>query len=305
MAEWSAYDFTILGRNSASVTEVTHVAHIPDARKIADDGQVTARPIYDESRLNKTRVHVSWVSGNTWSNGSIYGTVEFAFSWDRLISGKEIYWIEAIDYRPTAFRFLITDRGRPSIPQAVLYDPDVDDGPLKRRGSDWFRNSALTSEFMIEDNLAISFCQKITFVQHHSNICRLKGNSCHEKEFTWVKSAALFVGYLIGTRNTTLNSLITPDVGLPKGRLSTTMLRGAASGLYFGIAGKKSRFTGHIGAGKEARYLFRASALQFAMGDTSGAHKTASLLASQETFEVAMNEVLERHFEVPAADFSD
>src|SRR5690348_7334233 len=65
---------------------VFHVAHVPDACRILEDRKIKAGLIGDESRLKETRTTVAWLSANSWSNGSIYGNVQFTFSWNELIA---------------------------------------------------------------------------------------------------------------------------------------------------------------------------------------------------------------------------
>lgn len=69
--------------HSNELTTVRHVVHVPFARRIVEDGRIKAGLVYDESRLNKSRISVAWVSANTWGPGSIYGTVEFQFALQR------------------------------------------------------------------------------------------------------------------------------------------------------------------------------------------------------------------------------
>jgi methenyltetrahydromethanopterin cyclohydrolase len=106
----------------------------------------------------------------------------------------------------------------------------------------------------------------------------------------------------LGTRNKKLNALITPDIGLPSGKPSMTMLQAAAAGFFVGIAPNDDFFVGAIGPGREARTLFRASALQYSAGDQAGARKTAALMNSQDTFVAAMKQIIAKHFGVAESD---
>lgn len=56
--------------------------------------------VHDESKLKKSRIAVTWLSANTWAPGSIYGNVQFSFSWKQAAQ-KRVYWVEAMhSYRP-------------------------------------------------------------------------------------------------------------------------------------------------------------------------------------------------------------
>jgi hypothetical protein len=80
MKEWEKYkirgDLATVG---AKLNTVRHIVHVLGARRIIEDDKIKAGLVYDESRLNRSRISVTWVSANTWAFGSIYGTVEFQF----------------------------------------------------------------------------------------------------------------------------------------------------------------------------------------------------------------------------------
>ena len=58
--EWEAYKFK--GNDEEELDVVRHVVHLPTARRIIEDGRIKAGLIYDESRLNTSRLSVVWVS---------------------------------------------------------------------------------------------------------------------------------------------------------------------------------------------------------------------------------------------------
>ena len=90
--EWVRFRFEIGSAASSELVTVRHVVHVPFARRIIEDGRIKAGLVYDESRLNTSRTSVTWVSANTWGPGSIYGTVEFRFSWADIVAGQKLYW---------------------------------------------------------------------------------------------------------------------------------------------------------------------------------------------------------------------
>jgi hypothetical protein len=136
--------------------------------------------VYSPMWTSVTRVaSIRLGSGNTWGPGSIYGTVEFQFSWADLVKGQNIYWVEAMNYRPNAYRLLLTPR-RIEKDLVVPYDPAKDEGPLRLRDGNYYWNGAYTSEFMIEDDLALSKCTGLDFVSHNPQICRPFGKECSE-----------------------------------------------------------------------------------------------------------------------------
>ena len=64
--EWEKFAFVPGEGSSRDLTTVRHVVHVQFARRIIEDGKIKAGLIYDESRLNKSRISVAWVSANTW-----------------------------------------------------------------------------------------------------------------------------------------------------------------------------------------------------------------------------------------------
>src|SRR5215204_3634492 len=165
MPEWDQY--RIRRGEEVEITAVRHMAHVPAAKRIIEDGRIRSGLIYDESVLNRSRISVVWLSANTWANGSVYGTVTFEFSWADIIEGQNIYWVEAIkDYNPTAFRFLLSKRDVTSR-HIEPYDPRRDDGPLRFRDGKWFRAGNLTSEFMV----SLDRSTALDFVNHHPRYC--------------------------------------------------------------------------------------------------------------------------------------
>ena len=89
---------------------VHHVVHCR-RRAASLKMDVCVAALYDESKLKKSRICVTWLSANTWATGSIYGHVQFAFHWRNQIRRRHCYWVEAMTaYSPKAYRILLTDR---------------------------------------------------------------------------------------------------------------------------------------------------------------------------------------------------
>lgn len=160
--EWTPYRIRIpeatrrRSRDGIILETVHHVVHVPTARRILEDNRLRAGLIYDESRLNRSRMCVTWVSANTWGPGSIYGNVQFSFAWSDLIRDRRVYWVEAMpDYSPRAYRLLLTDRDLSASRHVTPYDPASDEGPLRERDGVWYWNGNYTSEFMIDADLPL------------------------------------------------------------------------------------------------------------------------------------------------------
>lgn len=146
---------------------VYHICHVSDAYRIFEDMRIRASLVGDESRLKKTRSCVTWLSPDTWVNGSFYGNIRFDFHWRELVAGKSFYWVEAMNYSPTAYRILIT-ADKPSL-DLERYHPEDGDGPLYRDPNNgrWYCNRDLTGEFMLDEDLWLQECQTIAFENHH------------------------------------------------------------------------------------------------------------------------------------------
>jgi hypothetical protein len=116
------------------------------------------------------------VSPNTWSGGSIFGNISFEFEWGKLVEQNTLFWVEAIDYyRPPAYRILLTDREKP-LGKLEAYDPTRRTGPVYYDSDTdrWYRNGDFTGEFLIDSDLSLKDCTRVTFVDHHETKCKRK-----------------------------------------------------------------------------------------------------------------------------------
>lgn len=178
--------------------EVYHVSHITQALHICEVRQINDGLVYDESRLNKHRITVAWLSPNTWANGSRYGNVSFRFNFRELIEGKSFYWVEAIDkYSPPACRILIAGKEYPEEVSSHLtpYDPTSGDGPWWHdvESNTHYRNGNFTLELMTDEPLHLSRCANIDFVDHHDQYCCIDTKKCKDKGLDRGKGGARFI----------------------------------------------------------------------------------------------------------------
>jgi hypothetical protein len=216
--EWEAYACRIPrpGERSSfdrwvcwTLTEVFHVAHVADACRIIEDGRIKAGLIGDESRLRRSRTSVSWLSANYWAPGSMYGTVEFTFRWEDIIAERHVYWVEAMrDYRPPAYRFLITDRDLSASNLIQPYDPETTRGPLRLRDGIWYWNGKYTSEFMVDADLPLRRCVEIKTITHRRDLCRLHPSRCAEADSTTSSTGAQTLAYVLARNLTSVRRCI-------------------------------------------------------------------------------------------------
>lgn len=246
MAAWTKFDFDVSGPDSGSLTEARHIVHAKDFWLILARGKIPAQIVYDESIFNETRHYVTWLSANTWADGSIYGGVEIVYEWARLAGSLEVFWVETISkYNPPAVRFFLTAKQPTSF--VTPYDLTSDDGPLKLADGTWYRNSHVTAEFMIEASLLLSQSAAVNFVEHNSRACRLYGADCAEKTRCGSKLPLALSDTFWGQEVSRLTPRFSHRSAFQIGRPSTTSINGAYSELYYGLGARsKGLFKGKI-----------------------------------------------------------
>jgi hypothetical protein len=187
---------------------VTHVAHVKDAVRVMEDGRIRSSLVYDESRLNTKRTHVSWVSPKDWAHGYIYGNIAFVFDWRELVAEKRIYWVEYHEtQRQHICRFLISAE-KFTDDKLERYDYEQSGGPLfyDAKGDTWYHNDTVTSEYMIFADLPLRKCKAIDFVPHHHAWCN-RSRNCPDMDRSAMNAGAEFLGRLIGAGPTEYKKL--------------------------------------------------------------------------------------------------
>ncbi|TYP94877.1 hypothetical protein LX73_0168 [Fodinibius salinus] len=176
-------------------SNVRHVCHISTAINIIQDHKIKPRLITDKSKLRSTRTKVCWLSPNEWGIGYRYGNVSFEFNIDELIDGKNIYWIESIDYDIPACRFLITNEEKPNL---KAYKPKLKNGPwwYNQENDTHYFNGYYCLELMLEEEILLDELLKLEFVKHHSSYCaryRTSPKKCNELGSLGAKAGSLFL----------------------------------------------------------------------------------------------------------------
>jgi hypothetical protein len=188
--------------NCLPLTQIFHVAHIPTALRIVEDGCLRADLISDESKLKRRRIRVVWLSPNDWwgAGGSRYGNVRFSLDWESLILGKSVYWVETMKYRTPACRILLTDKDHDPILEP--YDPATSGGPWRHDKSDdthhW--NGDVCLELMYEGDIPLQAVSRVDFVKHHKDYCCIDLSRCAYKGFSDGKASGEFIARLIATQ---------------------------------------------------------------------------------------------------------
>jgi hypothetical protein len=177
---------------------VAHVAHVDAAVAIVRERKIRAGLVYDESKLRKRRICVTWLSPNAWVDGSMYGHIRFELRWRPLIRGLRAFWVERIaHYHPTAYRFLLStqDRTRSGLRR---YRPARDGGPWIRRGKRHAWNGSICLEVMVERDVPLRSVRRISFVAHHRDLCRASGSACAERRTADFAAGARFLASIVG-----------------------------------------------------------------------------------------------------------
>jgi hypothetical protein len=301
MSEWKAYRIRFPGSPAGEFPEgrvldrLYHVTHVGGARRILADGELKAGLVYDESKLKKSRIAVTWLSANTWAYGSIYGNVEFAFSWKKHAAGKKFYWVEAMpSYRPDAYRILLSDREVKS-KYVQRYDPATEKGPLRKRGGKWYWNGDCTSEFLIEGNIPLADCIEFDFIAHHAQLCSVDGRSCAYRGSQGHAAAGPVLGVLLGNGLHTIDHVLKKDDA--KEKLSFAVDTGVR-GILRDLRSKAQRFGGVIRSAESRKAVMRGALALYGSGQTDAARELLALLKSRDTFDDALTDVVNEHFGV-------
>ena len=295
--EWSRYRISFPDTENRKFTEgrvletIYHVAHVPGARRILEDGRLKAGIVYDESKLRKSRVAVTWLSANSWAYGSIYGNVEFSFSWKKIAAGRNFYWLEDMQsYRPPAYRILLSDRELNS-KYVQPYDPETDKGPLRKKDGLWYWNGDYTSEFMLERDIALEECTSFNFVSHHPEYCSLDGSACEYLGAPSHRIAGRILASIFGNDLNTIDHVLKRS----ESRLRETVDAGV-TGIVDALGSKDERFTGGIKSPDSRRAVVKGALALFGTRQVKAARALIAILKSKDVFETALTELVNEHF---------
>jgi hypothetical protein len=293
-SEWEQYK---IADKYAELTTVKHIVHLPVARRIIEDGKIKSGLVFDKSRLNKSRISVTWLSANDWSPGSLYGTVEFQFSWEKIIKHKRIYWVEAMpSYHPAAFRFLLTFEEITS-PLVTKYDPEKDDGPLKKVDGKWRWHPDFCSEFMVADDFPMSETTGVSFVHHNQRYCRTKSN-CIEQTTNPAPqtTSGKLLAYILAHGVHDLDRHMAPDPGGRNGILDM-----ASAWLW--IVLNYVKYTGSVKNDDECDSALKGALALFGVDKIDDGKKLLGLMAGSSEAHAALARVIRSHFKAPTWDF--
>jgi len=303
MSEWTPYRIQIpkesapSSRDGQLLETVYHVVHVPTARRILEDGYLRAGLISDKSRLQKSRICVTWLSANTWALGSIYGNVQFAFPWNEQIRKRRCYWVEAMTgYRPHAYRILLTDRDLSGSKHVREYDPDSNKGPLRHRDGKWYWNNQFTSELMIEGDVDLEDCSGFDFISHHSSICRPNSASCPDFNRTRSSVGGHVLAFLLGHGLHSIDHVLKQRSRFDRQRRLSDAVDTGIDGILRALDRKKERFGGVVKSESSRQAVAKGALALYGAGKATAARELLKLLKSPSVFEKALAEIVNEHF---------
>jgi hypothetical protein len=303
MPEWTRYRIKVPEHNVPSTRDgqqlknVYHVVHLSEARRILEDGNLRAGLIYDESKLQRSRICVTWLSANTWAMGSIYGNVQFTFPWAKQIRSRRLYWVEAMTgYRPHAYRILLTDRDLSESKHVREYDPSSSKGPLRERDGKWYWNNEFTSEFMVEGDIELDECTGFDFINHHSTICCSNGASCKDFNAATRVVGGRVMAFLLGHGLHTIDHVLEKSSGLEPNRKLADALDIGIDGILRALGRIKDRFGGPVKSKSSRQATVRGALALYGYGKIAAARELIALLNSSKVFAKGLTELIEKHF---------
>jgi hypothetical protein len=293
MSEWKKYGLNDgKGKPSDDAQEletVYHVVHARICRRILEDEKMRAGIIGDESILKTSRIAVVWTSANYWHNGSIYGSVRFGFKWKKLVRDRNIYWVEAREYSNPAYRLLITERDLSNDKRLQAYDPETDDGPLRKIDETWYWNGRYTSEFMIDQDIPLSKVASFDFVEHAK--CR-ESRSCNEEKNGYQSTGGQVMSFILGNGIHGLDKVLVDDGDLTSEADSTLI------SVYRALLPKGRKFDGVLGKTSSVTAVLRGALALHGSGQRSEAMRLTATIKDEDVFENGLEEIVRSHFDL-------
>jgi hypothetical protein len=187
---WTKYSVSKL--NQQELPSIAHVTHVNNALEILRVGCIKPQLIYDESRLNRRRILVVWLSPNDWTpvGGFRYGNIAFDLDWKHLVKNKNYYWIGVMPYSPPACRLLVTKKDRSE--KLKPYLPARGDGPWRanNKTKKHYWNAKCCLEILLEEEIPLGSVSALRFVKHNRNQCCIDAYSCPDRGHNDGKGAA-------------------------------------------------------------------------------------------------------------------
>jgi hypothetical protein len=208
---------------------IYHVAHVSDAQRIIEDGNIRSNLVRDQSRLNTSRICVVWTSPNHWYQGSMYGNISFRVPVSDILKDRHFYKVEVMTmYKPHAIRILVSDKEMDH-PLLEEFDPQERGNPIFFDGAAWYRRDKFNYEVMFPEDLSLNVCDYVGFVSHHPRFCNKFGTGlCPDAGRHSVRAAERFVGTILALGKTSIAEKMMSQQGRVEGDVM-----GALTEIYF------------------------------------------------------------------------
>jgi hypothetical protein len=290
MSEWSQFGLVFqrgaTPKDASELETVYHIVHAKTCRRILEDERLRAGIIGDESVLKTTRISVVWTSANHWAYGSFYGNVRFGFDWARFAQGKNIYWVEAIAYGNPAYRLMVTDRNLAN-GLVTPYNPETDEGPLRKVAGIWYWNHRYTSEFMIDRDVSLREATTLDFVRHSR--CR-ESRSCGDEKIGEYRIAGQVIAFILGNSIHCVDHLLTKEE-----RLTSSAFQGLSE-ISMSLTAKKDCFGGSLDKDESVAAVLRGALALHGSGQVMDAKNLMKTIRTRDAFNAALERIIQEHF---------
>jgi hypothetical protein len=199
-------------------------------------------------------------------------------------------------YNPTAYRFLLTRRDPHELGTGGIepYNPDKDDGPLRKSGDKWYWNGNFTSEFMIDNDLHLRKATGFNFVSHNPQYCSIFGNACVDRREnpTWDETGGRILAYLL------VHEIHVLDKHLKaKKNERNQLLDTAFNGLHTALS--EADFGGALHVPASCEKVVTGALALHGMDQLDSTLQLLTLLKSADGFNKALVAIVQRHFGIP------
>ncbi|MYB36671.1 MAG: hypothetical protein F4Y26_04610 [Gammaproteobacteria bacterium] len=222
--------------------------------------------------------------------------MEFTIDWQAVVRGCRMYWVEAMRYRPPAYRFLITEHELPNSKFLTHYDPSAANGPVIYRDGAWYWNGTCTSEFMVAADLPLARFSRMSFVDHHQQYCRGGQNPCRDQRMSAYDARLVTLSFVLAY------SLHTIDHGI---RYDTVGLEQDEVDQFVNLMTQRltvmaERFRGRRTKKKSRAALIRGILALWSCRRFSDASVLASRFPSAEALQDELCDLIAEHFGLPS-----
>ncbi|UPU01409.1 hypothetical protein J4G48_0049340 (plasmid) [Bradyrhizobium barranii subsp. apii] len=200
------------------------------------------------------------------------------------------------NYHPPAFRFLMAFEDIAS-PLVTKYDPEKDDGPLRRVDGTWRWHPDFCSEFMVADDFPLSDISGLDFVRHHQGYCRTKPD-CVEKiaDPSPQTTSGKLLSYVLAHGVHDLDKHMQPD-GNGRNRLLDM------ASAWLSIVFNQVEYAGSVASNEDCDSVVKGALALFAVDKMDDGKRLLKLIAGSAQAVSALTRLIRIHFGSPTWDF--